>query len=301
MPWPIRQFLQAFRLMNRAMARAARQRRPGVDPAWRPFQLAFLLLNLRGLAEPDHYDRSVVDLLFFPTGGGKTEAYLGLAAFTLVLRRLRNPGIQAAGLAVLMRYTLRLLTLDQLGRAAALICALELERQADPATLGDWPFEIGLWVGQAATPNRMGRKGDDNAYTARYKTLQFQRNDRNPSPIPLENCPWCGEKFTAQFVPTGPPSRRAHRFAGGLRQPRLRLCRAHRAHLADPQRGRTDLPPPAGLSHRHGGQVRRAAVDRRGRRAVWPGGPVRRRRLLRPLPAQSGPAVARQAACRRPN
>ena len=170
--------LYAFCLSNRAMARAARQRRPGIAPEWRPFQLAFILLNLRGLSEPDHYDRSVVDLLFFPTGGGKTEAYLGLAAFTLVLRRLRHPGIQAAGLTVLMRYTLRLLTLDQLGRAAALICALELERQADPTTLGDWPFEIGLWVGQAATPNRMGRKGDDNAYTARHKTLQFQRNDQ---------------------------------------------------------------------------------------------------------------------------
>ena len=76
-------------------------------------------------------DRKVVDLLFFPTGGGKTEAYLGLAAFTLVLRRMRNPGITSAGVSVLMRYTLRLLTLDQLGRAATLICALELERQKD--------------------------------------------------------------------------------------------------------------------------------------------------------------------------
>ena len=72
-----------------------------------------------------HADREVVDLLFFPTGGGKTEAYLGLAAFTLVLRRLKNPGLSAAGVAVLMRYTLRLLTLDQLSRAAALICALD--------------------------------------------------------------------------------------------------------------------------------------------------------------------------------
>ena len=74
--------------------------------------------------QTEEADREVVDLLFFPTGGGKTEAYLGLAAFTLVLRRLRSPGIASAGLSVLMRYTLRLLTLDQLGRAAALICAL---------------------------------------------------------------------------------------------------------------------------------------------------------------------------------
>ena len=101
-------------------------------PEWRPFQLAFLLMNLPGIAEPASDDREVVDLLFFPTGGGKTEAYLGLAAFTLVLRRLRNPGMTGAGLSVLMRYTLRLLTLDQLSRAATLICALELEREKTP-------------------------------------------------------------------------------------------------------------------------------------------------------------------------
>ena len=115
-----------------------------------------------------------MDLLFFPTGGGKTEAYLGLAAFTLVLRRLRNPGIESAGLSVLMRYTLRLLTLDQLGRASTLICALELERQQDVEKLGDWPFEIGLWVGRAATPNRMGQKGDNDPESARAKTIAFK-------------------------------------------------------------------------------------------------------------------------------
>jgi hypothetical protein len=168
-----------------------------ITPAWRPFQLAFLLMNLRGIAEPGEYDRYVVDLLFFPTGGGKTEAYLGLAAFTLVLRRLRNPGITSAGLSVLMRYTLRLLTLDQLGRAAALICALELERQQDVTKLGEWPFEIGLWVGMAATPNRMGQKGDNYRESARAKTIAFKNDDRKPSPIPLEECPWCGEKFKA--------------------------------------------------------------------------------------------------------
>ncbi|PIW01221.1 MAG: helicase, partial [Deltaproteobacteria bacterium CG17_big_fil_post_rev_8_21_14_2_50_63_7] len=92
-----------------------------------------------------HQDREWVDLLFFPTGGGKTEAYLGLAAFTIVLRRLRAKGdIQGAGVSVIMRYTLRLLTLDQLGRAATLICALELERKTRVDELGTWPFEIGL-------------------------------------------------------------------------------------------------------------------------------------------------------------
>ena len=120
----------AFRVANHAMAKAARRRQGVMNgiaesalklAEWRPFQLAFLLMNLPGIAQPQSDDRQTVDLLFFPTGGGKTEAYLGLAAFTLVLRRLRNKGVTGAGVSVLMRYTLRLLTLDQLGRAATLI------------------------------------------------------------------------------------------------------------------------------------------------------------------------------------
>jgi len=195
---------EAFRIANRAMAAAGRRRQAILHdaapetvepPAWRPFQLAFLLMNLRGIAGTGHADRDVVDLLFFPTGGGKTEAYLGLAAFTLVLRRLRRPGIGSAGVSVLMRYTLRLLTLDQLARASALVCALELERDRDRERLGDWPFEIGLWVGKAATPNRMGHKGDKDSSSARAKTIAFKNDDRKPAPIPLEECPWCGTKF----------------------------------------------------------------------------------------------------------
>ncbi len=198
--------LDAFRIANRAMAAAARQRRAQEDgrapggaadpPAWRPFQLAYLLMNLRGIAEPTHVEREIVDLLFFPTGGGKTEAYLGLAAFTLVLRRLRDPDPVHRGLSVLMRYTLRLLTLDQLGRAAALICALELEREAAADRLGTWPFEIALWVGRAATPNRMGRKGDASDNTARARTLRFARDTSRDPPLPLDRCPWCGTKFS---------------------------------------------------------------------------------------------------------
>ena len=166
-------------------------------PTWFPFQLAFLLLNLAGFCDAQHPDRQVVDLLFFPTGGGKTEAYLGLAAVTLLLRRLRNPGPSGCGVSVLMRYTLRLLTLDQLGRAATLVCALELLRQEDPGRLGTWPFEIGLWVGMAATPNRMGKRGDNDDYSARARTVAYQNDDkRRPAPIPIESCPWCGERFT---------------------------------------------------------------------------------------------------------
>jgi hypothetical protein len=191
--------LDAFRLANRAVARALRKRLGIESPRWRAFQLAFLLLNLPGLADPSDPNRETADLLFFPTGGGKTEAYLGLAAFAMVLRRLRNPGdrgLAGAGVSVIMRYTLRLLTLDQLARAAGLVCALELEREREAARYGEWPFEIGLWVGKAATPNVLGEKGDGRSDTARGKTRQFKANPKGrPSPIPLENCPWCGTRF----------------------------------------------------------------------------------------------------------
>lgn len=201
------QVFKAFCLANRCMAQAARQRNSMANknapsaqaaPQWRPFQLAFMLMGLRGIVQPEHADREIVDLLFFPTGGGKTEAYLGLAAFTLVWRRLQHPGRMSGGLSVLMRYTLRLLTLDQLSRATTLICALELARQQDVANLGEWPFEIGLWVGQAATPNRMGRRGDTTSGDTAYKkVLKYkQEPDKHPAPIPIEECPWCGKKFS---------------------------------------------------------------------------------------------------------
>ncbi|MGH7136283.1 MAG: helicase-related protein, partial [Pirellulales bacterium] len=107
---------------------------------------------------------------------------------------------------VLMRYTLRLLTLDQLGRASALICALELERENNER-LGKWPFEIGLWVGQAATPNRMGARGerDPEHRTAYFKTRDFRSDSKHkPAPIPIEQCPWCGTKFTGDSFRLSP-------------------------------------------------------------------------------------------------
>jgi hypothetical protein len=196
---------EAFRISNQVMATAARQRNAVIQgkkpdevsaPSWRPFQLAFVLLNLVSIDDPkDTHRNKFVDLLFFPTGGGKTEAYLGLSAFTLILRRLKDPSKFSAGLTVLMRYTLRLLTLDQLGRAATLICALELERQKDKTKLGEWPFEIGLWVGRGATPNRMGSKGDGDPNNARIKTIRYQSDSKKGAPIPLEDCPWCGHKL----------------------------------------------------------------------------------------------------------
>ncbi|MFE3173868.1 DISARM system helicase DrmA [Amycolatopsis sp. NPDC059090] len=222
------QALQAFRFMNRAMRdqrihsqvaaiRAGDEsmkindvlaelfaREPD-DPSvasWRPFQLAFVLLQLPALTEPSHPYRSGdaanVELLFFPTGGGKTEAYLGLAAYTFAIRRLQgkvetDDGMLDGGdgVAVLMRYTLRLLTSQQFQRAAALVCAAELIRQEDIATWGEKPFTIGLWVGSAVSPKRykdaerqvVEARGENSWRAHGLTVLQLQR------------CPWCGTKI----------------------------------------------------------------------------------------------------------
>ncbi|WP_230772800.1 DISARM system helicase DrmA [Sphingomonas sp. Leaf4] len=196
----------AFEIANRAIADAARARRPQDSaPAWRPFQLAFLLLNLAGLVDRGHDDRETADLLFFPTGGGKTEAYLGLAAFTIALRRLGADGVLGAGVGVIMRYTLRLLTLDQLGRAAGVVCALELLRTGDAyrddrgrPLLGDWPIEIGLWVGSDASPNRLGRRGDRSEGTAVRRVRAYTSGRDTRAPAPIKTCPWCDTAFTPQ-------------------------------------------------------------------------------------------------------
>jgi hypothetical protein len=201
----------AFRFMNLAVARAARRRNAGAagDPQalaelqWRPFQLAFILLNLGGLVDRTHIDRQTADLLFFPTGGGKTEAYLGLAAFVIAHRRLTGSGVLGAGVAVIMRYTLRLLTLDQLARAAGVVCALELMRtdagnvdESGRRLLGDWPIEIGLWVGSDASPNRLGGRGDTDETTAVGRVRRYRNGRDKRAPAPLKACPWCGTEFT---------------------------------------------------------------------------------------------------------
>ncbi len=164
---------------------------PTIAGTWRPFQLAFILLTLRGIADPGHADRRLGDLLWFPTGGGKTEAYLGLAAFTMALRRLRPlPGFRTdAGATVLMRYTLRLLTIQQFQRASTLLCACEVIRRADEERWGSRRFSIGLWLGRQATPNR--HEDSRRALTR----LRADESDDRSNPCQLESCPWCGENL----------------------------------------------------------------------------------------------------------
>jgi hypothetical protein len=203
------------------LEQAEQQVRADGDKAasWRPFQLAFILMQLPALTDPTAPIRSGalarVELLFFPTGGGKTEAYLGLAAYTFGIRR--RQGVLASddgpldgrdGVAVLMRYTLRLLTAQQFQRATALVCAAELARRRDEAMWGSEPFRVGLWVGTDVSPKRWEeantqlRKANEYGAAHRLTVLQVQR------------CPWCGTPITAENVRAVKPTRRVFVHCG---------------------------------------------------------------------------------------
>lgn len=172
---------------------------PGVVAAWRPFQLAFILLNLDGVFQskddPNWEKRNeLVDLVWFPTGGGKTESYLGIIALVALNRRLLHKNGAGNGVAAIMRYTLRLLTTQQFQRALRLILAIEQIRKWGKYELGDKEFSIGLFVGESSLPNH-------------YKNLseEIRKNwvsDGGHGQIPLDRCPWCGSLLREKEVAT---------------------------------------------------------------------------------------------------
>ena len=170
---------KAFQFANEAMATQRKWARQQDDLTWYPFQLAFQLLVLDSVINRKDEDRDVMDLLWFPTGGGKTEAYLGVIALLLFYRRLMAKAEEGAGICVIMRYTLRVLTTQQFERAASLICACEVLRQREKVSSDTTQFSIGLWVGSSAIPNEVAEAHSDPDERA------FQ----------IRNCPCCQQKL----------------------------------------------------------------------------------------------------------
>lgn len=165
-------------------------------PTYRPFQLAFLLLSLNGIIDKNSKSRNdIVDLIWFPTGGGKTEAYLAVAAFAIIWRRYKNAD-NYEGTTVIMRYTLRLLTSQQFERASRLITVLEFLRQQDEFRyiLKTEPISIGLWIGMSSTPNKI------DVAISKIDELEQECEKKNGYPqsknaFQVSSCPWCGTKL----------------------------------------------------------------------------------------------------------
>lgn len=174
---------------------------------WRPFQLAFLLMSIRSIVDQTCNERDIVDLIWFPTGGGKTEAYLGLTAFTIFFRRLAYPKL-SGGTAVIMRYTLRLLAAQQFIRAATLICACETIRKDCKKhkkypiyPLGEESISIGLWIGGDHTPNKndQAKKFLAKLTDPSVKDIRYAKDRYNK--FQVLKCPWCGTKLVKDNDP----------------------------------------------------------------------------------------------------
>lgn len=216
--------IESFRLMNSAMfiqlwhsKNSTREKTTkefyknasdylfGNFPAtWRPFQLAFILLNLDGILQhpddPEWINRNeLVDLVWFPTGGGKTEAYLGIIALTIINRRRNENKDRSGGTTAIMRYTLRLLATQQFQRAMRVILALEQLRRWEDTKLQNEPISIGLYVGKDSLPNTA-----KDLLIECKKWNDFIGEKRVESKIPLDKCPWCGELL--EFQNTGAES-----------------------------------------------------------------------------------------------
>lgn len=176
------------------------------EPMWRPFQLGFLLISLASTVDERHPERDLVDLIWFPTGGGKTEAYLGLAAIEIFRRRL-SYGLAGGGTAVITRYTLRLLTAQQFQRAAALICAMEILRSTDDRAKGLHRFTIGLWVGNEVTPATL-----PEAKKA-LERLHKAARPEEANGFQVESCPWC-RTVMVPYRRSDDHSRYGFRFVG---------------------------------------------------------------------------------------
>lgn len=164
---------------------------------WRPFQLAFQLLAIESIGNDNSDDREVADLIWFPTGGGKTEAYLAVSAFELFHRRYQHNDA-GGGTAIILRYTLRLLTTQQFQRAATMISACEVVRKADTDQWGDEPFSLGLWVGGSTTPNYLDSDSENSLGSfQKYKMVREQARPENP--FQLVQCPWCGSRIVPEL------------------------------------------------------------------------------------------------------
>lgn len=213
----------AFCFMNEAMRRK-RLHEEGQELAWREFQMAFILQSLRGVAGESKEERDLADVLWFPTGGGKTEAYLGLVVFALAYRRLTPDGKSSndGGVAVISRYTLRLLTIQQFERALGAIVAADMLRVSNwtPVQTNEWStsdqymadrheegvlwgrsrFSIGLWIGSETTPKdfayrtiKKGRKllNCEGMLLPTWSNVRKFIEQEKGDPALIHKCPVC--------------------------------------------------------------------------------------------------------------
>ena len=168
---------------------------------WRRFQIVFIVSvvgGLAGRASGDYEDLRVVDILWFPTGGGKTEAYLAIMLWQAFFDRLRG---KKTGVTAMMRFPLRLLSLQQMQRVIEAVSCAEQVRAEDPDFKGD-PFSVGFLVGSNATKNKL-TESDIQQIREQLKLTFEKRADWIRRHRVVADCPFCHEQSVDIKIDSG--------------------------------------------------------------------------------------------------
>ncbi len=179
--------LKSFVLMNQSFLNTSKK-----YDTWRLFQIVFIVSlvpdivacddNIMPAEDKPHTTLDYVSLLYFPTGGGKTEAFLGVLVFNLFFDRFRG---KRCGVTSILRYPLRLLSVQQVQRLANTLAQAELLRRINPLIYDTEEFSLGYFIGDNSTPNRMGRDR-----VIRYRGMSQSEMDEERI---LDICPFCGQ------------------------------------------------------------------------------------------------------------
>lgn len=187
---------QAFRLMNRTF-RDYFANRHGVENGewggygWRLFQILFIVMNVRILSTSANNDSSV-DILHVGTGGGKSEAYFGLIVFLMFHDRLIG---KAAGVTALVKFPLRMLSIQQLARLSSVIAYAEKTRSEECGVELGEPFTLGYFVG-----NREGTFPGLYSKLVKRISGKQKRETTKPQSSVLPDCPLCPEGKRGRVV-----------------------------------------------------------------------------------------------------
>ncbi len=186
---------RCFSLMNEAMKRAIELQGKSFD-GWHLFQLGFILTQVRAvyerhaLAHERKGAANTADVLWFSTGGGKTEAYLGIIAFGMLYARLKG---RLYGTTAWMRFPLRMLSAQQFQRLSYVVAQAEMLRVREG--LKGHPFTVGYYTG-SGTPSRISRS-DTKGADIFLPDIDDESLDRFRF---ITDCPYCGQRGSVHMT-----------------------------------------------------------------------------------------------------
>lgn len=171
---------------------------------WRLFQIVFIVSMIGEVIRNEYMeddslayaDLDVANLLYFPTGGGKTEAFLGITVFAMFFDRFRG---KTHGITAFLKYPLRLLAVQQLDRVLTIVMQANIIRKQNLEIASTTEFRVGFYVGKDNTPNKISTHEKLSSRGGRQKNLDLllesDQETLNEYYRFIDTCPCCGKKM----------------------------------------------------------------------------------------------------------